>query len=51
MNDSRTKKINAIALEVMRATNVEKEDFNKTIKLLQELQIAISEAQFTAKAS
>jgi len=42
---SHTTKINAIALEVMRAVNKEKEDHTYTMSLLERLQNAIQETK------
>lgn len=47
---SSTRKINAIALQVMQSVNQEREDHSKTIELLKDLQEAIQEVKLRKKA-
>lgn len=47
---SSTRKVNAIALQVMQAVNADREDHSKTMELLKDLQEAIQEAKLQKKA-
>ena len=44
-------KINQIAMQVMREVNAEREDHSKTMRLLEDLQMAIQESRTQKQAS